>query len=364
MTQDTQTPTDPSQAPPGTRAPAEPPSVRRLLHRWEAASAVLLANNPTPAATLGLARAMPVLLRWRAHPAGALVAACARHPQRTAILDDDGGLSFLALDEETNALARSWRTSGLGAGTTIGILAAPGRMFLEASLAAQKLGADVVYLNAAFSGPQVADVVQGEAIDVLVHDAEHAEQAGHAATTLVDDAAMRALVDGAPSRPVRPPRAPGRVVVMTSGTTGRPKGARRAGRQNTLDAAGLLACLPVMSGDRFLIAAPLFHGLGLLGATLGLALGSTVGLRSRFDPEQTLRDIAATRATVLVAVPVMLQRILTLPERKRRVHDVSSLRVVLCGGSALGADLAERFMDEFGDVLYNFYGSTEAGWAT
>jgi fatty-acyl-CoA synthase len=119
-----------------------------------------------------------------------------------------------------------------------------------------------------------------------------------------------------------------------------------------------------MSGDRYVVAAPLFHGLGMIGATMGLALGSTVTVRSEFDPEQTLRDIATSRATVLVVVPVMLQRILSLPRHKRRAYDTSSLRVVLCGGSALGADLAERFMDEFGDVLYNFYGSTEAGWAT
>ena len=362
MTQDPETLIDPPATP--VRRPAEPPSLRRLLHRWEAASAVVLANNPTPAATLGLARAMPALVRWRGHPVGALVAACARHPHRTAIVDDEGGLSFGALDEDTNALARAWRASGYGTGTSIGILASPGRMFLEVSLAAQKLGADVVYLNAAFSGPQVADVVDGERIDVLVHDADHAEQAAHASTTVIDEGGLVELIAGASRKAVRPPDVPGRVVVMTSGTTGRPKGARRAGRQNPLDAAGLLACLPVMSGDRFVIAAPLFHGLGLLGATLGLALSSTVSVRSRFDPEQTLQDIAATRATVLVAVPVMLQRILSLPERQRRVHDVSSLRVVLCGGSALGVDLAERFMDEFGDVLYNFYGSTEAGWAT
>jgi fatty-acyl-CoA synthase len=308
---------------------------------------------------------MPIALRWRGHPVGGVVAACARHPKRTALIDDEGGVSFARLDEDTNALARSWRAYGWGRGTTIGILANPGRVFLESSIAAQKLGANVVYLNAAFSGPQVAEVADGEKLDVLIHDDSLAAPARDAGSiTLVDEHELRRAVTDASRRPLRPPSAPGRVVVLTSGTTGRPKGAVRAGRARALDAAGLLACLPVMSGDRFVVAAPLFHGLGLLGATLGLALSSTVSVRSRFDPEQTLSDIATTRATVLVAVPVMLQRILALPRHQRDSYDVSSLRVVLCGGSALAPDLAERFMDAFGDVVYNFYGSTEAGWAT
>jgi fatty-acyl-CoA synthase len=153
-------------------------------------------------------------------------------------------------------------------------------------------------------------------------------------------------------------------VVLTSGTTGRPKGAQRRASGGALDAAGLLACVPIQRGDKMVIAAPLFHGLGLLPATLGLAMSNTVVLRRRFDPETVLGDLAATGASVLVAVPVMLQRILAVRMARRAAYSLPDLRVALCGGSALSAGLAHRFMDEFGDVLYNFYGSTEAGWAT
>lgn len=327
--------------------------------------ALMLANAPTPDAPLAAAKVLPTFLRWRGHPVGALVAAAARHPRRKALVDDRGSMTFAELDAYTNSLARGWRRSGFGGGTRFGLLCEPGRTLLLASIAAQKLGADVVYLNAAFSGPQVADVVTSEGLDVLVHDDQLLGAAEPVDVNFRFSAStLDTTVSGVPGRAVRPPHGPGRTVVMTSGTTGHPKGAHRRASGNALDAAGLLACVPVHSGDRFVVAAPLFHGLGLMGATLGLALSSTVVVRRRFDPETTLSDIAANRANVLIAVPVMLQRILALPERTRQRYDTSDLRVVLCGGSALSATTALRFMDEFGDVLYNFYGSTEAGWAT
>jgi fatty-acyl-CoA synthase len=87
-------------------------------------------------------------------------------------------------------------------------------------------------------------------------------------------------------------------------------------------------------------------------------------LRRRFDPEATLAAIQEESATVLVIVPVMMQRILELDDETRRKYDTSSLRVVAASGGALSGDLAQRWMDEFGDKLYNLYGSTEVAWAT
>jgi fatty-acyl-CoA synthase len=153
-------------------------------------------------------------------------------------------------------------------------------------------------------------------------------------------------------------------VVLTSGTTGRPKGAVRSGGGNPLDAAAILTAVPLAGSDTSIVAAPLFHGLGHFLASLGLALGGRVVLRPAFDPDATLADVAAHRATVLVAVPAMLQRLLALPDRAVERHDLSSLRIVICGGAALSGGLASRFMDRFGDVLYNVYGSTEVALAT
>ncbi len=113
-----------------------------------------------------------------------------------------------------------------------------------------------------------------------------------------------------------------------------------------------------------MIAAPLFHAWGFAHLSLAMLLSDTVVLQRRFDPEGTLRTIAEQRATALVVVPVMLQRMLELPLEKLSAYDVSSLRVIAVSGSALPGPLAGRVMDAFGEKLYNLYGSTEVAWAT
>jgi fatty-acyl-CoA synthase len=112
------------------------------------------------------------------------------------------------------------------------------------------------------------------------------------------------------------------------------------------------------------IAAPLFHSWGFLNFAFGLALGSTFVLRRRFDPEATLQMVADNDADTLVVVPVMLQRILELEPEVLDRYPLPSLRITAASGSALPGDMATRWMDRFGDNLYNFYGSTEVGWAT
>ncbi len=94
------------------------------------------------------------------------------------------------------------------------------------------------------------------------------------------------------------------------------------------------------------------------------ALRAPVVLHRRFDPEQTLRTIASHRDATVFAVPVMCQRILELPPDVRDRYDTSALRIFALSGAALPGDLATRFMDAFGDRLYNVYGSTEASWVS
>jgi fatty-acyl-CoA synthase len=97
---------------------------------------------------------------------------------------------------------------------------------------------------------------------------------------------------------------------------------------------------------------------------LSLPTAATMVLRPKFDPEETLRLTAEHRARVLAVVPVMMQRILALPEEAKRRYDLSALEVTAASGSALPGELATRWMDEFGDNLYNLYGSTEVAWAS
>ena len=153
-------------------------------------------------------------------------------------------------------------------------------------------------------------------------------------------------------------------MILTSGTTGTPKGASRHQPRSLDPAAALFSRLPLRARETTLIAAPLFHSWGYAHYTLGLALSSTLVLARRFDPEATLAAVDRRRPSALVVVPVMLTRILELGRETIARYDTSSLRVIAVSGSALPGDLALRVMDTFGDVLYNLYGSTEVAWAT
>ena len=112
------------------------------------------------------------------------------------------------------------------------------------------------------------------------------------------------------------------------------------------------------------IAAPLFHTWGFAHLALGMLLGTTAVLRRKFDPEQTLKLIADEGCDSVVVIPVMLQRILALPQEKLDRVDLSGVRVVTSSGSALPGDLATSWMDSFGDHLYSTYGSTEVAYGS
>jgi fatty-acyl-CoA synthase len=185
------------------------------------------------------------------------------------------------------------------------------------------------------------------------------EKVGDGATTI--DALVRRF-QGKRKRPA-PPRWSSRLIILTSGTTGTPKGASRGGLQGA-GVLHLFEALPARANSVTVIACPIFHSWGLANAGIAVALGSPIVLRRKFDPEKTLELVAKNRAPALAVVPVMMQRMVDLPEEVRNRYDVSCLRMVGASGSALAGDLATRFMDAFGDVVYNLYGSTEVGYVS
>src|SRR5215217_4939914 len=113
-----------------------------------------------------------------------------------------------------------------------------------------------------------------------------------------------------------------------------------------------------------MIAAPMFHSWGFVHFTLGMALSSTVVLKRKFDPEATLSLTAQHDCSALIVVPVMMQRILELEDEVLGRYDLSGVRVVAVSGSALQGSLSSKWMDHFGENVYNLYGSTEVAWAT
>jgi acyl-CoA synthetase (AMP-forming)/AMP-acid ligase II len=322
-----------------------------------------------------LARVVKTLREWGPTIAAGYAVSAIRFPGETAIIDDHGELTFAEMHRRTNALASAWRAAGIGEDDAIAILCRNHRGFVEALVAASKLGAHALFLNTAFSGPQIVEVCAGEDPRAIVYDAEFATRVDAAARGRLrfvawtgrgpaDSPTLERLIERGDPGELSPPQTTGRIVVLTSGTTGAPKGANRT-QPRTLDpAAALLSRIPLRARGRTLIAAPLFHSWGLAHLVLGLALSSTLVLRRRFDPEDTLRAIDEHGATALVVVPVMLQRILERGPKVVRRYDSGSLRVIASSGSALPGELATRVMDTFGDILYNLYGSTEVAWAT
>ncbi len=320
-----------------------------------------------------LLRTAVALAHWGTGPAGGFRAQAILNADRTALVDDLGELTFGELDRRTNALADALRRRGVGAGDGVAIMARNHRGFADASIAAAKLGADILYLNTAFAGPQLVDVLDRERPTVVVHDEEFTDLLAKAdvdqrVLAWCDSAdpgceTLESLIDsGSPE----PPRAPGkssRVVILTSGTTGTPKGAPRS--EAGIDAAvALLSRLPLRSGWRTHVAAPLFHTWGWAHWALSMLLGSTVVLTRRFEPEQALRTVTEQRCDSFVVIPVMLQRILQLPQETLDSYDLGHVKVVAASGSALPGDLGTHWMDQFGDTLYNTYGSTEVAYAT
>jgi acyl-CoA synthetase (AMP-forming)/AMP-acid ligase II len=322
-----------------------------------------------------LARALATLVRWGRGPAAGYITSAAVCPDEPAIVDELGTLSFAEVDRRTNALANSLAAAGVAQGDGVGIMCRNHRGFVEATVAVAKLGANALYLNTAFAGPQLTEVVEREAPKALIYDQEFAgllEQAGEGRLRLVawhdDDSTGDPTLDeliaaGSQQRP-KPPADVGRTVILTSGTTGSPKGANRSSPTSLDPAMSLLSKIPLRRRQTTHIAAPLFHSWGFAHFTIGLLLNSTLVLRRRFEPEECLAAIERSRADSLVVVPVMMQRILELPAETRRRYDTSSLSVVAASGSALPGDLATEWMDELGDTLYNLYGSTEVAWAT
>jgi len=315
-------------------------------------------------------RAARLLLPYvRFGPVPATVAAMSalRFPERAALIDERGTLSYAELERRAAALATGLRER-VGDGR-VGVLCRNHRGFVEAVLAASRLGNDVVLLNTDFSATQLGQVVEREGIELLVHDEEFTatvDESGFAGERLLgwadgDADTIDALVRVTEPEAIKPGRT-SNVIVMTSGTTGTPKGARHDMSISALLPAALthMMRVPVRSGAPIVVAPPLFHILGFAYTAVGLGMGMPLVLSRRFDARETLRRIADCEAEALVAVPMMLQRILDVEDPP----ETPPLRVVVSGGSALHPHLSDAFMDAFGDVLINVYGATETGWAT
>jgi acyl-CoA synthetase (AMP-forming)/AMP-acid ligase II len=338
----------------------------KVLHQ----AGILAPMRPGKATKIGV-----TFLRWGASPATGVATAALHLPHQIALIDERGSLSWERVHRRSNALAHAFAEMGIGYGDGVGIMCRNHRGFVEATLATAKLGASALYLNTMFAGPQLVEVMKRERPKVLIYDEEFsgllagveegiARVIGWCEVEQPAQPTLEQLIAGGEESNLKPPPDKPRFVILTSGTTGTPKGAQRSSPDGLFAMAALIEKIPFRVRETMVIAAPLFHSWGFFHFVISLPTASTMVLRRRFDPEDTLRAVQQSRAQVLAAVPVMIQRILQLPEETLCSYDLSSLRITSLSGSALPGELGIEWMDRFGDTVYNLYGSTEVAYAT
>lgn len=304
-----------------------------------------------------------------------------RTPDAVAIIDDDGEMTFKELDDAANAVANGLLDIGVKGGDGLALLIRNHRWFLVAVYGAAKVGVKLILLNSEFSGPQIKEVSEREGAKLIIFDDEYTKAVSAAEPELgrlralptnpdndepseSADQTLADLISNNTSAP--PPKASShsKIIILTSGTTGTPKGANRSSPPSLAPIGGILSHVPFKSGEVTSLPAPMFHALGFLHATIAMMLGSTLVLRRKFKPATVLADIEEHGVTAMVVVPVMLSRVLDQLDKTDPKPNLSSLRIVFVSGSQLGAELATRGMKDLGPVIYNLYGSTEIAFAT
>ncbi|MEZ0051878.1 fatty-acyl-CoA synthase [Mycobacterium sp. MAA66] len=304
-----------------------------------------------------------------------------RTPHRTAVIDDEGDMTFQEFDDAVSATANALRGMGISGGDGVAILARNHRWFLIAVYGAARVGARIILLNTEFSGPQIKEVGEREGARLVIYDDEYtdavamaeppqgklralghnpdkSEPSGSTDETLAD------VINRTSSAPPPKVTKSASIIILTSGTTGTPKGANRSAPPSLAPIGGVLSSVPFKSGEVTSLPAPMFHALGYLHSTIAMMLGTTLVLRRRFKPATVLSDIERYRVTAMVVVPVMLSRVLDELDKTSPKPNLSSLRIVFVSGSQLGAELATRALRDLGPVIYNLYGSTEISFAT
>jgi acyl-CoA synthetase (AMP-forming)/AMP-acid ligase II len=302
--------------------------------------------------------------------------AAQRCPDRPGLVDELGTLTWREINQRADAFATALQGLPGGPPKVIGIMARNHRGFVEALIAANRIGADVLLLNTSFAGPALAEVLNREGgltSLAVIYDEEFTATVHRALADKPDAARIVAWTerpqDGQTVEKLigeyggqRPQRtsSKSKVILLTSGTTGTPKGAKHSGGGPGVLKA-VLDRTPWRAEEPVVIVAPMFHAWGFAQLALAASMACTIVTRRKFDPEATLELIDRHRATGLCVVPVMFDRIMELPDEVRARYSGRSLRFAAASGSRMRPDVVIKFMDQFGDVIYNNYNATEAG---
>ncbi|MFR9731187.1 acyl-CoA synthetase [Saccharopolyspora sp. MS10] len=305
----------------------------------------------------------------------------ADQPDRTALVAPDGSeVGYGRLAAEADRIGRGWQALGLEPGDSVVLLLPNGVELLAAYFAAVQTGLYVVTANWHLVGAEIGYVLRDSGAEAFVAHERFAAAASEAADEAELGAERRFAVGAVPGfRPLdqlgadepaaRPEvRTAGSPMLYTSGTTGRPKGVRRALTGADPDEVpvhsrwffGIFGLEP-FDGHVHLCGSPLYHTAVLNFASISLQLGHRVVLVDRWDPELMLALIERQRVTHTHMVPTQFHRLLALPEEVRARYDVSSLRAAIHGAAPCPIEVKRRMLDWWGPVVTEYYAATEGG---
>ncbi|MCV7336204.1 acyl-CoA ligase FadD12 [Mycolicibacterium senegalense] len=300
-------------------------------------------------------------------------ASAQRCPNRPGLVDELGTLTWQQVDQQADALATGLQALPAGEPKVVGIMARNHRGFVLSLIAANRIGADVLLLNTSFAAPALAEVINRESVDAVIYDEEFTDTAALALSdrpgaarivawtdTHAHDLTVAKLVEQHRGEEPRRASEKSKVILLTSGTTGTPKGAKHSGGGPEVLKA-ILDRTPWHTEERVVIVAPMFHAWGFSQLAFAASMACTIVTRRKFDPEATLELVDRHRAKGLCVVPVMFDRIMDLPENVLNRYDGRTLRFAAASGSRMRPDVVTAFMDRFGDIIYNNYNATEAG---
>ncbi|MFG3208513.1 acyl-CoA synthetase [Streptomyces tendae] len=295
-------------------------------------------------------------------------------PERTAVVHQDTELTYRELYERVLRLAHALRSLGVDRGDRVAYLGPNHPAFLETLFAAGVLGAIFVPLNSRLTAPELTYQLTDSGSTVLVHSAGHTATAAQASAGA--DGAVRhritlgtagegalgyeELLAGGGTGRLDEAVAPDDpcIIMYTSGTTGRPKGAVLTHANITWNSVNVLVDTELTGDEVTLVVAPLFHTAGLGMTCLPTLLkGGRVVLLEAFDPGTVLDVVERQRVTYMFGVPTMYDAMASHP--RWETADLSSLRSVSCGGAPVPARTIERYLAR-GLAFSQGYGMTEA----
>lgn len=310
---------------------------------------------------IGLARLLSSFAVEGTNLAALLRFAARKYADKIAVTDDRETISYRDLYFQTQNLAAHLQEKfGVKAGDKIAFLCRSSADFVRAVCAASRIGGRVFLLNPEMTDEQFAVLSEKHKFDFLFYDAEVEKIIGETWNNKSLKTRGEEKLSAIRSEQKIKLAFSGEIIVLTGGTTGTPKTARRKPSVfNFLNPFfALLTQLDLDDHQTVYIATPAYHGFGIAAIIIGIILGETMFLLPRFDAAKGCELIEKHKIEVVTVVPLMLQRMIDADPAK-----LDSLKCIISGGAAIDPVLVEETLERFGDKLFNLYGTSEAGFS-